>query len=373
MRDNRRHVVWLAVCAAALVQMLAGCGGGAGEESRGAEESIPVEVATAMRDMVSPSVEYSGTVEAGRKALLGAEIQGQIEKMHVDVGDRVSAGDLMAELGSEQLASARAHHVTASKDWERARDLLEKKAITKQAYDHALAALEVARANHEMVEASSQLRAPFDGFVTERYLDEGELYMLMPTTTASPAIFDVADISEVKIAFEVGERERELIRKGLEAIVSVDSFPGRTFVGKVVRVDPSLDLMSRTATVEVAVANGGLELRPGVFADVVLELTPREALVVPRDSMMRQEGTGLFFVYAVEDGVARRRVIELGDGFGASIEVLDGLEGGEVIVTAGRHRLHDGARVAIRDAGGAGNEAQEASSGATGSGEEGTR
>jgi RND family efflux transporter MFP subunit len=372
MRIDRRHIISLALFATVVVQLLAGCGGGTGDQADASLDAVPVEVSEATVERVSPTIEYSGTVQAGRKALLGAEIQGRIEKIYVDVGDEVRAGEVLAELASEQLEAARARAVTAQKDWDRARDLLEKKAITPQAYDHALAALEVARASHEMIAASSRLEAPFDGIVTERYLDEGELYTLMPTAAASPAIFEVADLTEVKVTFEVGERERMFIEKGLKAAVTVDSHPGRSFEGNVTRVDPSLDLMSRTATVDVTVENGNSTLRPGVFADVLLTLKPREVLAVPRDALIRQEGTGLFFVYMVEDNAARRRVVELGGGFGERVEVLEGLEGGEVVVTAGRYRLHDGARVAVRD-GAAAQVAQERSSGATESGEEGPR
>jgi len=350
MRIDRRHIISLALFATVVVQLLAGCGGGTGDQAGASLDAVPVEVSEAAVERVSPTIEYSGTVQAGRKALLGAEIQGRIEKMHVDVGDEVRAGEVLAELASEQLEAARAQAVTAQKDWDRARGLLEKNAITPQAYDHALAALEVARASHEMIAASSKLQAPFDGIVTERYLD----------------------LTKVKVTFEVGERERMFIEKGLKAAVTVDSHPGRPFEGRVTRVDPSLDLMSRTATVEVTVENGSSTLRPGVFADVVLTLKPREVLAVPRDALIRQEGTGLFFVYMVEDNAARRRVVELGGGFGERVEVLEGLEGGEVVVTAGRYRLHDGARVTVRD-GAAAQVAQERSSGATESGEEGTR
>ncbi|MBD3347711.1 MAG: efflux RND transporter periplasmic adaptor subunit [Candidatus Eisenbacteria bacterium] len=351
MRRKKALYVSLALFAALLAHLVAGCG--AREETETAAERTPVQVVAADRERMSPTVEYSGTVEAARKALLGAEIQGRIEEMNVDVGDRIEEGELLATLASEQLTSARAQAVLANKEWERAVDLLEDKAITPQAYDRALTALEVARANHERIDASSKLRAPFGGVVTERYLEEGELYTVMPTGAGSPAIFELKDMSEVKVAFEVGARQLELVEKGLEAEVTVDAYPGRTFSGLVSRVDPSLDLMSRTATVEVTISNPDRVLRPGMFADILLSLKPRQALVVPRDTLMRQEGTGLFFVYVVEDGVAHRKNLELGEGFGANMEIVSGLSGGEMVVSAGRHRLHDGAEVEVVESGGA--------------------
>jgi membrane fusion protein (multidrug efflux system) len=377
MKRNATHIA-LAIMSVAMMGLgLAGCGGG-GEATVEAEGRVPVEFALVGREMVSAHVDYSGTVQAGRKALLGAEIQGQVERLHVDVGDRVSQGDLLAELASEQLTQARAQAETAEKDWERARSLFDKGAITEQSYDHATAGFEVARATHEMVLASCQLRAPFDGVITERYLDEGEVYTLMSMATASPAIFELADASEVKVVFEVGERERALISRGLEADVSVDSHPDRTFTGVVTRVDPSLDMTSRTATVEITVPNSRGELMPGTFADVDIVLVARETLVVPRDSLIRQEGTGTFFVYVVNGGTVSRQVVELGVGFGEQVEVVEGLEGGERVVTAGRYRLHAGSEVEPRSAGGNTDDAVSADvpadeTGDAGAGEEGVR
>ncbi len=347
MTRNRLHLVAAALTAVAVGVVLAGCGG-AGDQTAGGTGPTPVEVASVSRQMVSPVAEYSGTVEAGRKALVGAEIQGQIEHIHVEVGDRVKAGDLLAELASPQLTQARAQSTAAEKDWERAKDLLDKSAITQQAYDHANAALEVARASYEMALSSCQLRAPFDGVVTDRFFDEGEVYTLMAMSSGAPAIFEVSDLSEVKIAFQVGERDRALIRKGLAAKVTIDSRPGKVFSGTVTRVDPALDLMSRTATVEVTVTDPGSGIMPGAFAKVNIGLTPRETMLIPRDALVRQEGTGSFFVYVIDGGVAKRAAVELGEGFGADIEVLSGLEGGEQVATAGRYRLHDGAEVEVK-------------------------
>lgn len=378
MTRTTTHKALLAIVATAAGIALAGCGGASDQAAQSAGPT-PVEVANVERDMVSPAAGYSGTVEAGRKALVGAEIQGKVDHIHVKVGDRVKGGDLLAELATEQLTQAGAQSTTAEKDWERARDLLEKSAITQQAYDHANASYEVARASYEMALASCQLRAPFDGVITERFFDEGEVYTLMAMSAGAPAIFEIADLSEAKISFQVGERDRALMKKGLVAKVSVDSHPGKVFEGKVTRVDPALDLMSRTATVEVTITDPDGGIMPGAFAKVRIALSPRETVIVPRDALVRQEGTGSLFVYTVDGGVAKRTTVEVGEGFGAYIEILSGLVGGDQVVTAGRYRLHDGAEIEIKPPaagetppGGSGT-GTSADSGVGGSAEEATR
>jgi RND family efflux transporter MFP subunit len=330
------------LAAAALV----GCGQEGTVQTAG-DERIPVELIAVARSEVEPTLSYSGTVVPWRKALLGAQIQGPVERFRVDVGDRVARGDLLAELASEQLTQAESAYVAAEKDWGRMQSLHEKGAVTEQALDHANAGYQAAKATYEMILESARIRAPFAGVISGRFLDEGEVFVLMPTGAGAPAILEISKTDTVKVVIEVAERERPSVRTGLGATVRVDNHDGLGFEGRIRRIDPGLDRMTRTSTAEVVVPNRDGALTSGSFADVEVALAPREALLLTRDAIIRQEGTGLFYVYVVEDGVAHRRNLVLGDGFGESIEILDGLSSGDRVVTAGRYRLHDGAPVVV--------------------------
>lgn len=329
---------------AALV--LAGCG--REEAARIAnDETVPVEVIEAARSEVAPTASYSGTVTPWRKALLGAQIQGPVEKFHVEVGDRVAKGELLAELASEQLTQAEAGYVAAEKDWERMQSLYQKGAVTEQALDHANAGYEAAKATYETILESARIRAPFAGVISGRFLDEREVFVLMPSGAGAPAILEISKTDTVKVVIEVAERERPFIERGLSATVTVANHGDRSFEGRVERIDPDLDRMSRTSTAEIVVANRDGSLTSGSFAGVTIALAPREALLIPRDALVRQEGTGVFYVYVVDGETARRRDLVLGAGFGESVEVLDGLSSGDLVVRAGRYRLHDGSRVVV--------------------------
>ena len=325
--------------------LFAGCGGA--EEEAVEEGPIPVEVTRLEKRMVSPTLNYTGGIEGARRASLGAEIQGRVERFHADAGDRVEEGELLAELASERLSQVEAQYRAAEKDWKRMQSLYEKDAITAQAHEQAEAAFETARANYEMMLDSARIRAPFSGYVTARHLEEGELFLLMPGGTGAPSILDVADISTVAAEVEVSERDWPLISVGLPASIRVDAYPERAFEGRVHRVGAALDRMSRTAAAEVRVPNPDGLLRPGMFADIELTLSEREAVLVPLDALMRQEGTGVSYVFVVEDDVAHRRDIEIGEIFGEAVRALSGVEEGDLIVLAGRYRLSDGAAVRI--------------------------
>lgn len=344
MTTRTDRVLWAAVLSAVSIALaLAGCGGPSEEASE--TETFPVETVEVVYSTVSPVLTYTGTVLPARKALLGAQIQGPIEKLHVEAGDEVREGDLLVELASEQLTAAEAQHVAAEKDWARMESLLERGAVTEQAFDQADAAYQAVRATYEMVLESTRIRAPFDGVITDRYLDEGEVFTMMPVATPSPAILELSNIDEVKVSVEIASKERPLARVGLPAEVTVDAYPRRAFRGTLKRIDPGLDRMSRTSTADIIVKNPAGELRPGMFADVELTLSEKEGLLLTRDAMIRQEGTGSFYAYVVENGTAHRRGLVLGDGFGEKVEVLEGLAAGDIVVTAGRYKLHDGAPV----------------------------
>ncbi len=350
MGTRRRHVARIALLVLPFLAAFAGgCGGGGEEGAAKVAESVPVETVRVGLESVTPSISYSGTVSAGREALLGAQIQGRVEKLHVDIGDRVEQGDILVEMAGEQLVQAKAQFVVAEKDWERMTILLEKGAVTQQSFDKIDAAYQAAKAGYQMVLESAQIRAPFSGVISQRFLDEGEVFTLMPTAAGSPAILELMQLDPVKITIEASERERPFLRKGLDAVVEVDGYPGREFRGTVSRIAPSFDPMSRTASAVVVISNKDETLRPGMVADVTLSLPAREAILIPRDALMRQEGTGTFFAYVVEDGIAGRRVLELGSAFGPGIEVVSGLADGDDIVTAGRYRLYDGAEVTVRE------------------------
>jgi membrane fusion protein (multidrug efflux system) len=351
MNSTRSTFLTSSLLAVLAALALVGCGS---EEvvRNNADESVPVELVEVARSEVSPTASYSGTVTPWRKALLGAQIQGPVERLHVDVGDRVTRGDLLAEMASEQLTQAEAAYVAAERDWERMQSLHDKGAVTEQALDHANAGYQAARATYEMILESARIRAPFAGVITGRFLDEGEVFVLMPSGAGAPAMLEISKTDTVKVVIEVAERERPFVKRGLSAAVTVGNHDRRSFDGRVKRVDPDLDRMSRTSTAEIVVLNRDGALTSGSFADVEIALAPRAALLVPRDALVRQEGTGVFYAYVVEGGIAHRRDLVLGSSFGESVEVLDGLSSGDRVVEAGRYRLHDGSQVVVA-AGGA--------------------
>jgi len=324
----------------------AGCGGRGGEEQQAEERIIPVEVATVEMTEVSPELEFSGSVLPAREASVGAMMSAKVSRMHVEPGDRVARGDLMVEMTGEQLTQVEAQFVATEKDWERMTRLLEAGAVTQQAFDRIDAGYQAAKASYDLVRESTMIRAPFSGVVTATYLEEGEVFVLMPGAGASsPAIVELVQVNEVKVEIAVSERDLPEVRKGLKAKVDVATYPDRVFEGTVRLVEPMISPMTRTAKAEVVIPNADGLLRPGMFAHLTLELAPREVLLVTHDGVLQQEGTGRYFSMLFENGRSRRVDVVLGHAIGDGHEVISGLDVGQTVITTGRYRLADGARV----------------------------
>lgn len=331
-----------------LAIVFSGCGGDTDNDSANFEEiAIPVHTVMVTEEEVSPVLEYSGTVEPWAEAALGSEMPGRIEHLHCDVGDTVQAGFLIAEMGSETLIQVRANFDAVEKDWNRVKYLREAGTFSEQTYDRTQAAFDAAKATYEKTLASTQLRAPFSGVITQKYLEEGEIFTLFPGATGSPAIVRLMLLDTVKVVISVSEAEYAKISKAQEALLVLDAYPDMVFVGEVSLIAPTLHTRSRTADVEVKFSNLDGRIKPGMFGSVKLSLTPRELLLVNRDALIKQEGTGISFVYRVESNTAVRQDVIVGGKYGERVHISEGLHAGDSVVTTGKMKVKTGSRVEV--------------------------
>lgn len=345
---HRNRLIIRAITMITIVAAVAGCGdSNNSSKDSSAVTSIPVTTVVAEDQIVTPTLDYSGTVEPWAEAALGSEIPGRIEHLHCDVGDTVRAGFLIAELGSETLIQVRANYDAMEKDWNRIKSLHKAGTVSQQTYDRTQAAYDAAKATYEKTLASTRLEAPFTGVITHRYLDEGEIFTLMPGAAGSPAIVRLMLLDTVKVVISVSEIEYAEISKGQEALLVLDAHPDMEFAGKVSRIAPTLDTRSRTADVDVRFSNQDGRIRPGMFGVVTIVLEPRPVLLVNRDALIRQEGTGIFFTYKIVDELAVRVDVDKGDNYDNRVEIESGLEIGDVVITTGKMKVKTGSRVEI--------------------------
>ena len=321
-------------------------------QTAAAQESpaaIAVEAAEVEVDEVVDAMTVTGNLRSDESAHIATEIEGRVQGVHFTEGQAVEQGALLFTLDDTvyraELATAEANLQLSERNSERAIELLERNAGTVRARDEAEAQLAIDRAEVDLARArldKTRITAPFAGVVGLREISVGNY------VEPGQDLVNLEDIEPIKVDFPVPERALSAVEVGQAIEVTVAAWPGRTFQGEVYAIDPQIDAQGRSIAIRATIDNQERLLRPGLFAAVRLITARREAaLLVPEQAIFAQQGKP--YVYKVVDGVARLTEVALGGRRVGQAEIVSGLAAGDVVVTAGHIKLHDGAEVRIVD------------------------
>lgn len=354
-------------------------------EAQAAEASVMrVEVVSAAAASGGHALTLPGTLVADHEALVNARASGYVARVHADIGDRVRAGDLLAELDTpelkQQLDQARAalkqkeaalEQAAANREYALVtaarEDALRADGLnTQQTNDQAHAQVKVATANlraaqadvaaaaanvRELAQLASYGRvvAPFDGRLTQRNLDIGSLVSAGPAgATTGQALFRIEAIDPIRVFIQVPQTFALSVKEGLVAELSLREMPGRVFEGHVTRSAGTIDPASRTLNVEVDVPNPAGELLAGMFAQVTISLaTPHRVFRLPSSAVIT-DARGVR-VATVDAGRAHLVPVVRGIDNGRDIEIVAGLAGGEQVIVNPAADLDEGTPVQARD------------------------
>jgi membrane fusion protein (multidrug efflux system) len=354
MKLNLHYSIILSL---ALAGCSAGSTGNGKEGSSGtdnAEQSSPageqmVEILELEQQTVSRTIEYTSSLIPFEENHLVPSSPGRIEKIYVEIGDRVNKDDLLVQMDRTQLHQAMIQMKNVENDFHRLDTLNKVGSISKQQYDQMKAQYDIAVSNVEFLQENTVLRAPFAGVISGKYYEDGEFYSGTPTTpTGKAAIVSVVQINPLKAEVNISEKYFPMIRAGMDATVTCDIYPGRSFPGKVMMIHPTIDPGTRTFTMEIKISNNSELLRPGMFSRVLMKLGEDKALVVPSVAVLKLQGSNERYVFLEENGVAKRITVEIGKRFDDKIELLsDELTVGSRLIVTGQARLIDGDRVKV--------------------------
>jgi len=316
------------------------------------EMAVPsVAVVTPTRGAPQEEIVLPGTMQAFTDAPIYARTNGYLKKWYLDIGARVRAGQLLAEIDTpdvdQQLQQARADLSTAQANArlaqttaERYRDLIESDSVSRQDLDNANgnleareAAVESARANVkrlEQLQAFRRIEAPFDGVITARNVDIGAL---IDSGGNAKELFHVAAVHRLRVFVNVPQVYSRAATAGLSADLTLKEFPGRRFTGTLARTSNAIDVASRTLLTEIDVDNPRNELLPGSYAEVHIKLpSAATTLELPVDALIFK-GDGL--QVATVDAQNRIALVTVSSGrdFGEMVEILSGLTGSERVVS----------------------------------------
>jgi RND family efflux transporter MFP subunit len=390
----------LLLCTLAIV--VSGCSESETPDERGARErpAKSITTDTVQREAVNRTVSVSGTLAAANEVTLSSEVEGVVSRILADLGDRVSAGQALVELDREKLQynvdqqkaavarslarygasapgnlppidqtpdvkRAAAELNQAKRGFDRATELSKRQLLSQQALDDADAALRTKQAEYDSslqnarnmaadIDASSaaanlaerqlrdaSIRAPFDGYVEQRIVSIGEL------VKAQMPVMKIVRIDPLKVTSEIPEGLAPWVQNGQPVELQVDAYPDQSFTGKVSRISPSVNQPTRAFPFEALVPNPQGLLKPGTFVRVKLTTNHIEQLLtLPYAALQYRYGVNRAFVVNGDSIVGRE--VKVGDRLGDRIEILGGVQAGDVVAMTDVDNLADGMKVSVK-------------------------
>jgi RND family efflux transporter MFP subunit len=336
----------------------------------------PVSVQLPVLQQNADEIVLPGNIQAFTLAPIYARTTGYVKAWYHDIGSHVRKGDLLAVIETpeldQQLMQAKADLATAQSNAGLAKttaaryaDLISQDAVSQQDTDNAVSQFDAR--NTEVNSAAANVRrleelqsferivAPFDGVITARNLDIGQLITTTGSTTTAGAgtisgnkeIFDISAVHTLRVYINVPQVYSPDAKNGTTATLTLPQYPGRKFEGKLVRSSDAVDPASRTLLAEVDVENRAGELLPGSYTEVHLHTSnPAPALIVPVSALIL-EPDGLRVATVDANNIAHLEQVTAGRDMGATVEILSGLKAEQAVIANPPDSLTDGEKVRV--------------------------
>jgi RND family efflux transporter MFP subunit len=328
--------------------ILIGCSKKENNSQKNSDSAIPVEVTKVKKSSIQRDIELIGTLAAWREANLGAQTTGRIEKIYVEEGSRVKEGDLLFEMDDTQLAQAKIQYQVAKDNYDRLKPLYETGSISKSQYDQIKAAYETSEKSYQLMLTNTQFRAPFGGVITAKKLNAGEVFLLAPGGVGAPTIVSLMQINPLKLLLNVSEVNFREVKLNQTVEIFSELYPNEIFKGTITRINPTINITSRTFEVEVKIPNPNEKLRPGMYVRAKMILGTTDGIIIQRSASLKQLGSSAYYGFVVKDNTAKRVDLTLGKEFDSKVEITSGLSEGDLLVTRGQGLLKDGSKVEIK-------------------------
>ncbi|MCX6326736.1 MAG: efflux RND transporter periplasmic adaptor subunit [Bacteroidia bacterium] len=311
--------------------------------------AIPVKVMALSKTKISRTIDYTATVLAFEEVNMAPSTPGRIDKIYVETGDMVNKGDDLFLMDRTQLYQLKLQLSSLEKDLNRIDTLLKSGSAKQQQYDQMKTQFDVTKTNVDFMEENTLLKAPFNGVVTGKYFENGEIYSGAPTTqTGRSAVVTVMQVNPLKVNVSISEQYYPLIKKGMKAFITADVYKGETFTGTVYRISPTISSATRSFISELELPNRNDLLKPGMFVRVSMDLGEVETFVVPANTVLVQEGTNLRYVFVENNSIAKRIEVTIGKRFDDQLEIIsETLKAGDNLVTEGQSKLINGEKIEI--------------------------
>ena len=303
--------------------------------------AIPVKTTVAEIRTIDLLETYTSEILAYKENDITPAVQGlHIDRIHVDVGDKVNVGQVIVTLDQTTLKQQELNLATAQDNYDRMVPVHAAGGISDQQLIQMKNTLDLQKEVVENLRKNSTIKSPISGVVTARNFENGDLFASMP-------ILHIMQIDKLKVMANVSEQYFTSVKVGDKVAIEVDIYPNQQFEGEVTRINPALDARTRTFGVEITIQNKSMELRPGMYARAIFNMGQRQSVMIPDQALQKQVGSSERFVYVIENGVADYRFVTDGRRVGNMIEILDGLKAGDEVATTSFARLMNGSLVEV--------------------------
>ncbi len=322
---------------------------------------VTVEVEEAITGEITRYISETGSTSPLQSTVIASEVSGKIVETSIEVGKYISKNEVIASIDDEiirlsheqakaQVINAAASFEKAEKDLERYKILLDKNEISDGEFEQIKLQYELSRAARMTAEASEQstarqlrntkIKSPINGQIAEKYVQSGD--MLSP----GARVIKIVDNSKIRVNINLSESDVVNLKKGSIAEVRIDAFRDKVFKGTIFTISPEGNSSSHTFPVEIILTNQDFQIKSGMIARVnILSETINNAILIPRESVIERFGGNV--VYIVRDNKAVEKRIEIGYEQNNKLQVISGIEPGDLVVKTGQYGLENGTAVNV--------------------------
>jgi len=401
-KTNKTGLIVLIILAFLIIYACRGQAPANNKSEKEEDPAIPVEITEVIKGSVSANYSGTATLEAEGEALVVAKVSGVIEKIFVEEGDSVKAGQVLAKLEDEEfihkLAQVEAKLEELANEFQRNKELFKNKLISAEAYDRTKYEYQTQKSTYDLTKLNlnyTEIKAPISGIVSERFIKVGNM------VTVNQDTFRVADFDPLLAVLHVPEKELSKLQAGYPAELMADAVPGEIFSAGILRISPVVSAETGTFKVTVAVTDKTRKLKPGMFTRVNIVYDMHEnALLLPKDAILTEDSESTVFIVTekaeerseeeeerngektdktenaekpsaeaeeeeekpgtetnsetdsepkepVKYLIASKQEITTGYINSTHVEILSGVKLGDVVVTTGLSSLKDGAKVKV--------------------------
>jgi membrane fusion protein (multidrug efflux system) len=324
--------------------------GGAASKGPPGGAAVAVEIAQVRTTRLQEDVVAVGTLRSNESVVVRPEISGRISEINFVEGAAVKKGQLLIALDSSvaaaEMQQAKANLALAEANHKRTSELQSEGFVSANAKDQSLNNLRVAQANFALAEArfaKTQIHAPFSGEIGIRQVSVGDY------VKEGQDLVTLEDISSLKVDFRLPEVFLAELKRGQQVEMTSDAMPGKSYRATVEAIDPLIDQNGRAVVLRARLKNIDGQLRPGMFVHTRVILAERaNALTVPEEALMPVGADQ--YVFKVVDGKAVRIKVKTGLRRAARVEIVDGLQAGDSVVSAGHMKVREGSSVRVEGA-----------------------